>query len=165
MNFKELIDSLKLNEDDFVIANSVSEKDLIDGEKMLDVKFPEDFREFILEIGVGDLYGYPLAPFDYKFDQDCWEMEGCLAFYPMDGDHWAFDRDMKIVYCSHDPFGYGKFDGSFTDWLKFFVDLNNQESNALQKMNKIDQEINQNHKRYKEWYNLKNPKKWYQFWR
>ena len=153
-------------------GNVVSEKEITNSEKQNGIKLPEDYKKFVKKYGDADFFGAKIShPSElYKFDEEKIEMEGFIPFaQDVIGNYFAFDNDMKIVKCSHDPFGYGKISKTFTEWTNLHFDFIEKLANGKEDWEhqyiKADKEIEKSWKRMKAEIKTRNPKKWWEIWK
>ena len=154
------------------VGETSNDEDIEIVEKDLGVKLPQDYKKFIKTFGDADFFGVQIrAPFElYRYDSDTLEMEGFIAFTrDASGSNFAFDRNIKIVKCSHDPFGYGNISKTFTEWAMIHFDMIQKLSNGIEDSEhqyiQADKEIHVSWLRMKNELKSMEPKKWWQFWK
>jgi len=179
MEILEFIESIK--ERDFsdkdgeckmTIGEFSNDKSIETVEKGIEIQLPSDYKEFVKNYGDSNFFGVNIRdPFDlYRYGPEALEMEGFIAFAcDAFGNNFAFDKSLKIVKCSHDPFGYGKISDSFTEWTKIHYDFIEKLSGGKEDWEhqyiKTEKEIEQSWLRMKKEFKSIQPKKWWQFWK
>ena len=181
-NKMEILEYIKSIEDkDFSDENgackldngiAVPEIEIANSEKQNGIILPEDYKQFIKKYGNADFFGAKiLHPSElYQLDEETIEMEGFIPFaQDVLGNYFAFDNDMNIVKCSHDPLGYGKISKTFTEWTNLHFDFIEKiakgEEDWEHQYIKADKEIEKSWKRMKAVIKARSPKKWWEIWK
>ena len=179
MNVSEFIEivepidfSDKTGECKFEKGEKYSGTELDEVSAALGVVLPDDYKEMIKTHGACTYFGAQFLPPDnlYKLDSECLEMEGFIHIAVNRlGNHIAFNKEMKIVLCSHDPFGFGFLADSFTEWIKIHYDFIEKLAENDEDWDHpyiiADTEINRSYQRMKKKLKANRPKKKWQFWR
>jgi hypothetical protein len=168
-----IVDKDNKEEIRFVKSFPATDDEIRDAERMLGIKLPESFTDFLKYCGPADFYGLQIWSLKelYHFDQDCGEMEGMIPFAldPFGRNHCfkpiAGSKEYPIYITSHDPFGYGKVADNFYEWCRLQNSMMlNFELDApafKHPFMDIDRAIAESSKGFK----LGKATKWYEFWK